>query len=258
MENVELNTAIDACKKAGKVLLDYFNKPLNFVDKGNSNFVSEADLAAEKIILDTLKEKFPDYAFYSEESKFSDNKSKNMWIIDPLDGTTNFALGSPNFAISITLLKENELVLGVIYHPFLDILIHAEKDKGAYINGKKIQREIKPEFVSVIAGYPSQHLQKEAVYNLTGNVKRILTNWAPAVDFLMLSTGKIDSIITLESEAEDQLAGLLIAKEAGFSIKDLNGKNFIFDKFSEFLPSLIISKSKEHHDHLSKIISLNL
>ncbi|NQU79286.1 inositol monophosphatase [Candidatus Woesearchaeota archaeon] len=254
----ELETAITACKVAGKVLLEHFHKPLDFVDKGNSNIVSEADKASENVILDILTQRFPDHAYYSEEAGFSAHRSRNMWVVDPLDGTSNFAIGSPTFAISIALIKNGSVALGVIYQPFLDILLSAVAGKGAFINGRRIEHEKDPEgcsqVISIIAGYPNQHLQKQMIHDLSDKVKRILTHWAPSVDFLMLSTGKIDSIISLESETEDQLAGLLIAKEAGCSVKLFDGGDLVIQEFSEFLPSMVISRSESFHADILRLL----
>ena len=254
----ELEIAINACKEAGSVLLKHFNTPLQFSEKADKSIVSEADKAAENIILGILGEKFPDYSYYSEEAGFSSHTSRKMWVIDPLDGTNNFAIGVPNFGISIALIKNNKLVLGVIYQPFLDKMAYAEKGKGAFMNGNLIEKADTPadssQIISIVAGYPNQHLQKQMMFELNDKVKRILTHWAPSIDFMMLAEGKIDSIISLESETEDQLAGILIAEESGCSVKMIEGNDFKLEQFSEFLPRLVISRSEKHHAELLRLM----
>jgi len=155
------------------------------------------------------------------------------------------------------LIKDNVLTLGVIYNPFLDRIIYAEKGNGAFLDGKKIvadQKAPAKQTISIIAGYPNQHLQKQMMFDMSDTVYRILTHWAPSIDFMLLCTGKIDSIISLESETEDQLAGILIAKEAGCSVKTIDGKDFNITEFSEYLPKIIISRSKQSYADMMGLI----
>ncbi|MBU0636428.1 inositol monophosphatase [Candidatus Micrarchaeota archaeon] len=254
----ELETAIEACKKGGAVLEKFFNHPkTEFIDKGLGNIVSQADLESEKIILNILKKRFPDYAFYSEEAKFSKNQSDKLWVIDPLDGTSNFSIGIPHFGISIALLKSNQISLGAIYQPTMNLLGYAERGKKPVFNRPApTPKEEKPnkQTISIVAGYASTELQSQVTAGLSGQVKRILTQWAPSLDYLLLSMGKIDSIISLKSESEDQIAGLLIAQEAGNIIRTVNGKDFELKNFSELLPILIVSRNEKTFEEIRELV----
>jgi len=254
----ELDVAIKACKAAGEVLKKHFrDAALQFTDKGNQNIVSEADLKADKVIIKTLNESFPDYAYYSEEDGFSKNSSENMWIIDPLDGTNNFALGISMFNVSIALFKNNILTLGVIYDPLLDDLVYAINGKGAFHNETKLTSRPKltdKQTVGIITGYANSNNQYKVMDKVASKVRRQFVNWAPTVDFKLLAEGKIDSIISTEAESEDHIAGLLIAKEIGLVIKTFDGADFYPDKFERVLPNIIITKNLETFKEIKEML----
>lgn len=255
--NDELNAAVEACKKAGTVALKYYNKELSYDDKGDYNIVSKADIEAENVILSVLGKKFPDYAYYSEEAGFSKNKNENMWIIDPLDGTNNFAIGLPHIGVTIALFKKEGLALGTSYQPITNRLMTAVKGKGVFLNGKKVipkNEKVLKQTVSFIAGYKTAHAQFPLMLRLSGKVKRMISTWAPSIDYQLIAMGKIDSIISLESEAVDQLSGLIFAREAGCIIKTFDGKEYDPKRFEEFTPKLIISRNKKCFDEIKELI----
>ena len=140
--SANLNIMIKAAEKASKALIRDFGEieKLQVSIKGPSDFVSNADLKAEKIIIEELKKARPHYSIISEEDGSEVNKDKNnTWIIDPIDGTTNFLHGVPHFAISIALKSENEIVSGLIYDPIKDEMFYAEKENGAFFNNQRIR-----------------------------------------------------------------------------------------------------------------------
>ncbi len=257
--NDELNAAIEACKKAGDVALKYFNTELSYEDKGDYNIVSKADIECEKAILSVLQKKFPDYAYYSEEAGYSKNKNKNMWIIDPLDGTNNFAIGMPHIGVTIALFTKNGLELGTSYQPITGQLMTAIKGKGVRLNGRKVKpRNDNPQkqTISFITGYKSAQSQFPLMLSLSGKVKRMISTWAPSIDYQLIALGKIDSIISINSEAVDQLSGLVFAREAGCIIKTFEGKDYNPRKFEEFTPKLIISRNKKCYEKIKDIIQI--
>ena len=137
--SANLNTMIKASEKASKALIRDFGEVENLQVsvKGPSNFVSNADIKAEKIIIEELMKAKKNYSIISEEGGCKINKDKeNVWIIDPIDGTNNFLHGIPHFAISIALKSNNEIVSGLIYDPIKDEMFYAEKNNGAYLNNK--------------------------------------------------------------------------------------------------------------------------
>jgi len=128
-----------AARKGGEELLRLFSRGFRIDTKGSRDLVTEADISSEKIILSELRKSFPDHNFLSEEEGSSDNQSDFTWIVDPLDGTVNFASRNPLFAISIALQHKSEIVLACIYLPYFKEMFFAEKEKGATLNNQKIE-----------------------------------------------------------------------------------------------------------------------
>ena len=140
--SANLNLMIKACEKASKILIRDFGEieKLQVSKKGPSDFVTNSDLKAEKIIIEELIKARPDYSIISEENGIiKNNDNKNTWIIDPIDGTVNFLHGIPHFATSIALKYENEIITGLIFDPIKDEMFYAEKNNGAYLNNKRIR-----------------------------------------------------------------------------------------------------------------------
>ncbi|MFA6486556.1 MAG: inositol monophosphatase family protein [Candidatus Magasanikbacteria bacterium] len=135
-----LKTAKTAAISAGKLLKSYFGHLDSYSAKGGNprDYVTKADLASEKLIKKIILDKFPNHNFWGEESGKTDKTSNFTWVVDPLDGTSNFVLNIPMYSVSIALMKNNEVVLGVVYIPQTDELFWAQKSKGAFCNGKKI------------------------------------------------------------------------------------------------------------------------
>ena len=149
--SANLNIMIKACEKASKTLIRDFGEveKLQVSIKGPLDFVSNADTKAEKIIINELTKSRKNYSIISEEDGSKVNQDKNnVWIIDPIDGTTNFLHGIPHFAISIALKSYNEIVSGVIYDPIKDEMFYAEKNNGAYFNNQRIKVSKKKKFNS--------------------------------------------------------------------------------------------------------------
>ena len=134
-----LKVAKQAAQEAGETILKFSTKGYETEYKGRKNdYVTEADFAAEKLIIDSIKKSFPDHNIIAEESGEENNNSEYTWVIDPLDGTIAFMTGIPLFAVSIGLLKHNKPYLGVVNVPAIAHFFYAEKGQGAYLNGKKI------------------------------------------------------------------------------------------------------------------------
>jgi myo-inositol-1(or 4)-monophosphatase len=249
----ELNISIEAVKRAGKIISKHFNSEITFKDKGQGNIQTKIDVIVAKEIFNFLSSKYPDYSFYCEDlpTKTLPVKINNkIWVIDPLDGTNNFHLGISYFSITISLMDNNDILLSVVYNPITKELFYAEKGKGAFMNGKQIRIKEKNDFerpiISLICGYSSKRLLNMVHKEFRDKVFRIIDSWSPALDYCLLAQGKIDAIISIKGEIEDQIGGILITKEAGAFAKNIEGKDLKIS-FSEFLPSIIISKNKEIH-----------
>ena len=248
-----LEVAKFAAQSAGKYLLDNFSK------KHTPNFKSEndiglaVDIESERIILNIIKEKYSEHNFYLEEFGEINNKSKFTWFIDPLDGTNNYFAGIPYFSVSIALLFEQEVIVGVVFNPISNQLFDAVKDGGAWLNGVSITpsnvSDIKKSVCSFIQGHSvstSEEFVKESIdikNKLSNNFRRVLTTWAPALDWSLLALGGIDALISFESELEDLYAGLLIAKESGVKISSFNGSTFKLNEKRIIASNTILHKS---------------
>lgn len=254
----EKDILIEAAHAGGKILRKYFGQTLNLVEKSMvADFKTEADVESEEAILKILKAKLPKYNIHAEEEGKLNNNSDYTIIVDPLDGTNNFVLGIPNFSVSIAIINNNEATVGVVYQPILDQTYVAEKNKGSFLNGKKINvnNVTDPGNMTIAygCGYKTAHKRIAQILEklINSEHKRISFNWSPAYDYCLLASGKIESIITDSgTEIYDYGAGKLIAREAGAKIIDFNGKeetDYINDNF-------IISNSKKVNEYIFNII----
>jgi len=254
-----IDKVINAARLGGAEINKYFGKTLNVFEKTTvADFRTEADLASEKIILAELQKAFPDFNYFAEESGWIKNGSEYTFIIDPLDGTNNFSLGLNYFSVSIGLQKGNETILGVVYNPMMDQIYSAEKGKGAFLNGKKINTnevdDIKKASISYTCGYADDGTTYENLVKETNQfgVKRLLTNWSPALDYGLLASGKIEAIICNGNDKEDNAAGKFIVKEAGGIITDFNGNN----EEDEASTYFIASNNKNLHIKILEMCNL--
>jgi myo-inositol-1(or 4)-monophosphatase len=215
--SANLNIMIKAAEKASKTLIRDFGEveKLQVSIKGPSDFVSNADLKAEKIIIEELKKGRPDYSIISEEDGSETNKNeKNTWIIDPIDGTTNFLHGVPHFAISIALKKDNEIVSGLIYDPIKDEMFYAEKENGAFFNNQRIRVSKRKEIDACLFAT-----------NYRDNIKLELPtrqSGSAALDMAYVASGRYDGFFQNNLNIWDIAAGIIIIKEAGGAINEIN------------------------------------
>ena len=256
--DLDIQQLIDAAQGAGRVVMEYFGKAAAVTEKTNSkDIVTEADRAAEQYITGKLAGLSPRLNVYAEESGQVDNGSDYTVVIDPLDGTSNFVSGIPNFAVSIGVMDEQgRAVLGVVYHPVLNRTYSAAAGKGAFLNGQPIHvndvTETQQATISFGCGYASpaeyrlQFLQKAS--NLP--IKRVLENWSPAYEFCLLASGKIEAIVSNGLDLEDYVAGKLILREAGGKITDFTGQPLTDDRANVF----VASNGTGLHDQLLQIV----
>jgi myo-inositol-1(or 4)-monophosphatase len=236
-----MNVMIAAARKAGRSLTRDFGEVENLQVsvKGPGNFVSAADLKAEEIIHRELSKARPGYSFLMEERGeiLGDDRS-HRWIVDPLDGTTNFLHGVPLFSISIGLEREGQLVAGVVYNPIADEMFTAEKGKGAYLNDRRRLRVAARKTLSdalVTTGIP--HLGRPAHARFHDEIKRVMKEVAgvrrtgsAALDLAWLAAGRFDAYWERNIQPWDTAAGIVIVREAGGTVSDLSGGADMFDK----------------------------
>jgi len=215
--SANLNVMIKAAEKASRALIRDFGEieKLQVSIKGPTDFVSNADLKAEKIIIEELKKARPYYSIISEEDGSETNKDKNnSWIIDPIDGTTNFLHGVPHFAISIALRSGKEIVSGLIYDPIKDEMFYAEKDNGAFFNNQRIRVSKKRELNSCLFA-TGGHSNNEVDLQLR-------KSGSAALDIAYVAAGRYDGYFQNSLNLWDIAAGVIILKEAGGVINEID------------------------------------
>tara|TARA_B100001079_G_C16355335_1_gene490288 strand:- start:125 stop:865 length:741 start_codon:yes stop_codon:yes gene_type:complete len=215
--SANLNIMIKAAEKASKVLIRDFGEveKLQVSVKGPYDFVSNADRKSEKIIIEELSKSKKKYSILSEETgKIINSDSENTWIIDPIDGTTNFLHGIPHFAISIALKSKNEIVSGLIFDPIKNEMFYAEKNNGAYFNNHRIKVSKKKDIEYCIFA--------------TGGKQEIKTNLntrkfgSAALDMAYVAAGRYDGYFQDNLHLWDIAAGIILIKEAGGKINDID------------------------------------
>ena len=218
--SANLNIMIKASEKASKVLIRDFGEieKLQVSRKGPTDFVTNSDIKTEKIIIEELKKAKPNYSILSEEFGIEKNKDKNnTWIIDPIDGTVNFLHGIPHFAISIALKSNGEIVSGLIFDPIKDELFFAEKNSGAFFNNHRIRVSKKNEI-------------NECLFATGGKLKSELEipyrrSGCAALDMAYVASGRYDGYFQHNLNIWDIAAGIILIKEAGGVINEIDLDN---------------------------------
>lgn len=228
-----------AARKAGRGLARDFGEveKLQVSTKGPSDFVSDADKRAEQRIHDVLSEARPDWGFLGEESGEIKGKDKqHRWIVDPLDGTTNFLHGLPHFAVSIALERDGELVAGLVYNPINDDMFSAEKGQGAYLNDNRLRVAARRKLSESILMNGMPHLGRgdHALFlreaaTLMRKVAGMRRTGCASLDLCWVAAGRVDGMWEAGLEPWDMAAGLIIIREAGGIVRDTRGGNAIFD-----------------------------
>ncbi len=227
-----MNIMMRASEKAARSLLRDFNEVehLQVSKKGPGDFVSAADRRSEEIIFEELQKARPDYSFIMEEGGAIKGKdTESRWIIDPLDGTTNFLHGIPHWAISIALEHKGEIVAGLVHDPVKDEIFHAEKGKGAFVRRRRIRVSGRntAEHAMIATGAPKRAEEKRkkfmAEYCAMQDAGFSLRRFgAAALDLAYVAAGRCDGFWERDLQAWDVAAGILIVKESGGFISDID------------------------------------
>ena len=218
--SANLNVMIKASEKASKILIRDFGEieKLQVSKKGPADFVTNSDFKVEKIIIEELEKARPTYSFISEEKGIKNNKdNNNTWIIDPIDGTVNFLHGVPHFAISIALKSYNEIISGLIFDPIKNEIFFAEKNNGAFFNNQRIRVSNKNNLQDCLFAVGGK-LQSELGFHSrkTG---------CAALDLAYVASGRYDGYFQKDLNLWDIAAGIVLVKEAGGIINDINLNN---------------------------------
>ncbi|HWH68286.1 MAG TPA: inositol monophosphatase, partial [Candidatus Sulfotelmatobacter sp.] len=229
-------TLLHSVEEAGKILRGYFGKLLNpRIKESSSSVVCDADLAAEKEILKTIRSRFPEHSVIAEESGYLQGPSEYTWVIDPLDGTSNFVAGLPWFGVQIGLLRGGVPILAAMYLPLEDTLYFAEAGRGASKNGRAIRVTAEPRLQHVLCafghdanGNPRRKRQNaELLFRVASGVRNIRTTNS-LVDFCYTADGRLGGCLNLNTKIWDIVPVCLILPEAGGKLTDLQGKEIVF------------------------------
>ncbi len=228
------DTAMKAARAAGKLILERLGDVGKIEYKGVFNLVTDVDKAAEEIIIGILRKEFPDDAILAEESGASDGTgSGRRWLIDPIDGTTNFAHSYPFFCVSIAFEENGQLILGVVFNPVANEMFWAQKGAGAWLNDKpiKVSKVSRVEESLLSTGFhsssrASEHSNRESFIKMTDSTHGVRRDGSAALDMCFVACGRTEGFWERQIALWDIGAGAIIVKEAGGRVTDLNGSDF--------------------------------
>lgn len=247
-----LNFAIETARLAGSLLLEKFGRKLNVSMKGDINLVTEADLASEKLIIERIKSHYPQHSILAEESGEAviiGGGNKWKWIIDPLDGTTNFAHGYPCFCVTLALEHDGKIMIGVTYDPTRNEIFSAEKGQGASLNNKPIRVSATEKLADslIVTGFPYDFkLREDFARHLTSFLlqsRGVRRDGSAAIDMAYVACGRFDGFWEEGLNPWDVAAGLLLIEEAG-------GRVSYYDDspFSIYQPPICASNGTIHEE----------
>ncbi|MSU60571.1 MAG: inositol monophosphatase [Candidatus Staskawiczbacteria bacterium] len=246
--------AISAAKEAGKLVGENFQKTKKMSFKGENDMVTEIDLQSEKIILDAIKVNFPDHNILSEEAGATDNGSKYMWMVDPIDGTVNYYYGLDPYCIGICLLEDGRPILNVLYNPTHDEMYVAQKGKGAFMNEKRItvsdNTDLKNSMVMLNLSRTKGTRTKtlKIVERISDHVRRMRVFGSSLSYMSYISSGKSDAFFDILLKPWDFLPGALLVEEAGGKVTDIKGNEITADSTS------VVASNGRVHDQILKLL----
>jgi myo-inositol-1(or 4)-monophosphatase len=246
-------TLIEAVNAGAAELQRFFNGTFKITNKeGINNPVTEADHASEKAIIDVIQKAYPDHFLLTEESGEIKTNSEYKWIIDPIDGTINFANGIPICCVSIGVEKAGEIILGAVYNPLMNEFFFAEKGMGATLNGNKISVSSKTSVINscLVTGFPYTYLDSpngplqvfEKLVRQGIPVRRL---GSAALDLCWTAAGRFDGFYEHKLQAWDSAAGFLIVEEAGGKVTGFDGESY-----SPYEPGIVATNGKIHGELL--------
>jgi len=242
--------AKDAAIEAGKVVRRWSGR-FSVKEKGKFDLVTEADVETQKVLQEFLFARFPKHLFLGEEGGMEEKApapgSPPTWIVDPIDGTSNYAHDFPFFCTSIGLMADGELIVGAIYDPTRDELFHAAKGKGAWINGKRIHTSAAagPEQSLITTGFPYNLQGKEELLgwweHWSWRAQALRRTGSTALNLAYVAAGRCDAFYALEGHAWDVAGGVVIVREAGGKVTKVAGGDY-----DPFTPNILATNGKTH------------
>jgi len=253
------NTLLKATEAGARELQRFFNGEFKIINKeGSNNPVTEADLASEKAIFEIIKNDFPNHFILSEEAGEINMDSEYKWIIDPIDGTVNFANGIPLCCVSIGLEHNGAIIMGAVYNPLMNEFFFAEKGMGATLNNKPIQVSSQASVIKscLATGFPYSYPEGpngplEVFDRLIRKGVAVRRIGSAALDLCWVAAGRFEGFFEHELNAWDSAAGFIIVEEAGGKITDFEGRDY-----SVYQPKLLATNGKIHEELMTVINSL--
>jgi myo-inositol-1(or 4)-monophosphatase len=258
-----LNFAIQTARDAGRILADRMGRALQVSNKGDIDLVTEADLASEKLIIERIKSHYPRHAILAEEAGTTEGttyvagETDWRWIVDPLDGTTNYAHGYPCFCVSIALEHQGSIEIGVIYDPTRDELFAAERGQGATLNDRRIRvSEVEDLNAAMLCtGFPYNVRERpnfaRDFVKFTMEAQAVRRDGSAAIDLAYLACGRFDGFWEDGLNAWDIAAGLLLIEEAGGRVTDFKGA-----PLDVYTPKMLASNGLIH-DKMMQVLGTN-
>ena len=253
-----IDIAIEAAREAAYILMEKLNEPREIRVKGDRDIVTDADLAAQKAILQIIKAHYPDHDILSEELAHKpEGHSDYCWIIDPLDGTTNYSRRYPSFSVSIAVSFKGEVILGVVYDPFRDQLFRAQRGEGAHLNGERIRVSGRESCSEALIGLDWARRPKERaevvrlVEAIAPLVRTLRTPGSAILGLCYVASGWLDGYLNITLKPWDGAASSLIIREAGGKVTDLAGRPWHLDS-----PQCLASNGLIHQELLRMLESV--
>jgi myo-inositol-1(or 4)-monophosphatase len=251
--------AVQVAKEAGALIRSYHERGAAVRAKGQSyNLVTEADLESEKLIISRLKEAFPEHAILAEETSAATEAAEHLWVIDPLDGTNNFAHSFPFFSVSIAFWRDGKPVVGVVYDPLRDELFTAERGQGAFLNEQPVRvspaSSLSESVLATGFFYERGEMMRRTLRQIQTffekPIRGIRRTGSAAMDLCYVAAGRLDGFWELRLSPWDYAAGGLIVSEAGGRVTDVTG-----GPFDLFMGNVCASNGQIHDDVLEVVMS---
>jgi len=240
LSSANINVMVKTCRRAAKILIRDFGEieNLQVSVKGPGDFVTASDKRVEKIIIEELLKARPNYSILSEEAGRISNDESFKWIIDPIDGTSNFLHGIPHFAISIGLEHNKEIICGIVYDPIKDEMFTAEKGNGSYLNNQRIRVSSRSKLKDclIVTGGPRRNLKERDLAlkeydKFSSSVDIPVRKMGSAsLDMAYVAAGRFDGMWQRNLNYWDIAAGIILIKEAGGFVTDFNGNDAYIEK----------------------------
>lgn len=249
-----LATAVEAAKTGGKILMDW-RKKFTVREKSRSNLVTEADFASQEAVEALIKSKYPEHGFLGEETPEEESNSDYRWIVDPLDGTSNYVHGFPFFAVSIGVEYKGELIVGVVYDPNQEEMFTASFSGGAFVNDEPISASEIDEmpFAMAVASLPVDSDAKNPAVarflNVLPHVQTVQRTGSAALNLAYVACGRIEAFWSSSLKPWDMAAGVVLVRAAGGSVTKMDGQTFEVES-----PDLLSSNGTAVHQGIQKIL----